>query len=222
MLFALEEADQVVAAGEAESAEAAPAERAVHAAGRRVNRGSLPAHLPRIETVVDIGSGAGLPGLVLALVRPDLSVTLVEPLLRRATFLGEAVEQLGLDRVGVVRARVEELPKKARFDVVTARAVAPLDKLAAWCARRVAPGGRMLALKGERATEELAAARGSFARLGLDEGRVVRVGEGIVDPPTTLVELRRPGGEEAPLPSGQGQKAESPHGGQDETEGRSQ
>ena len=148
--------------------------------------------IPPGATVADAGSGAGLPGLVLALVRPDLRVTLVEPMLRRTTFLTEAVEGLGLvDRVEVRRARIEELPKAARFDVVTSRAVASLDKLVGWCAPRLAPGGRILAMKGDRAETELAEAGPLLARRGLNSSRVLRVGAGVVDPPTAVVELAR-------------------------------
>ena len=103
---------------------------------------------PRGRHRGDVGSGAGLPGLVLAIRRPDLRVTLVEPLLRRTTFLTEVVEQLALANVEVVRDRAEELHGHRSFDVVTSRAVAPLDRLARWSLPLVAPGGRMLAMKG--------------------------------------------------------------------------
>src|SRR5690349_12658888 len=90
--------------------------------------------IPTGASVVDVGSGAGLPGMVLAVVRPDLAVTLIEPLARRTAFLTEAVAALGLDRTTVVRARAEEcVGKLPGADVVTARAVAPLDRLAGWC-----------------------------------------------------------------------------------------
>ena len=95
----------------------------------------------RDADVCDIGSGAGLPGLVIAIRRPDLRVTLVEPLLRRATFLSEAVERLGLERVEVVRARAEDLHGSAGFSVVTSRAVAPLPRLLAWSLPLLQPGG---------------------------------------------------------------------------------
>ncbi|HEX6328516.1 MAG TPA: 16S rRNA (guanine(527)-N(7))-methyltransferase RsmG, partial [Jiangellaceae bacterium] len=92
-------------------------------------------------TVLDVGSGAGLPGVVLAVVRPDLAVTLVEPLLRRSVFLGEVVAELRLSNVNVVRSRAEELHGKVIADVVTARAVAPLDRLARWTIPLVRTGG---------------------------------------------------------------------------------
>ncbi len=128
------------------------------------------------ESVMDLGSGAGLPGLVLAIARPDLHLTLVEPLLRRATFLTEAVEALGLPNVVVHRGRAEEMGKKVAFDVVTARAVAPLDKLIRWSLPLLTAGGRLLALKGERADSELAAARPGLRHAGVTEAEIVTVG----------------------------------------------
>ncbi|MFT4296449.1 MAG: 16S rRNA (guanine(527)-N(7))-methyltransferase RsmG [Micropruina sp.] len=104
--------------------------------------------------VVDVGSGAGLPGLPLAIQRPDLNVTLLEPLLRRFNFLTEAVAELDLaDRVTVVRGRAEE--HHDRYDVVTARAVAALPKLLGWCLPLMRANGQLLALKGESAEAEL-------------------------------------------------------------------
>jgi 16S rRNA (guanine527-N7)-methyltransferase len=139
------------------------------------------------ETVVDVGSGAGLPGIPLALARPDVAVTLLEPLARRAAFLVEVVADLGLGpRVTVVRGRAEDHARTgAAYDVAVARAVAPLDRLAGWCLPLVRPGGRLLALKGDRAEAEVA----QVPRL---HGRVERVGAGLVDPPTTVVTIVRP------------------------------
>lgn len=102
-------------------------------------------------TVADIGSGAGLPGIPLAIARPDLTIYLVEPLLKRSTFLTEVVHELGLGNVTVIRGRAEEREVKAALglvDVVTSRAVAPLGKLAGWSLPLVKPGGHMLAMKG--------------------------------------------------------------------------
>ena len=121
--------------------------------------------MPQRASVADLGSGAGLPGLVLAIARPDLDVTLVEPLLRRATFLAEAVDALGLSGVAVVRSRAEELDGQRRFDVVTARAVAPLDRLLGWAMPLVAPDGVLLAMKGSAAAAEIAAAAPVLRRL---------------------------------------------------------
>jgi 16S rRNA (guanine527-N7)-methyltransferase len=118
---------------------------------------------PGVE-VCDIGSGAGLPGLVLAIARPDVRVTLVEPLLRRTTFLEEAVERLALSNVSVVRDRAENLSGTVGFDVVTSRAVAPLPRLLAWSLPLVRPGGAMLALKGASAADEVAGARADLER----------------------------------------------------------
>jgi 16S rRNA (guanine527-N7)-methyltransferase len=109
-------------------------------------------------SVADVGSGAGLPGIPLALLRPDLQVTLIEPLLRRSTFLTETIEKLALvDRVQVVRARAEDHHQS--YDAVLARAVAPLDRLIGWCNPLRATGGIILALKGESAADEVAAAK---------------------------------------------------------------
>lgn len=127
--------------------------------------------------VLDLGSGAGLPGLVIAARRPDLTVVLVEPLLRRATFLREVVDVLGLPSVVVRRARAEELAGSMSVDVVTARAVAPLDRLVGWSLPLLHPGGRLLALKGDRADQELADTRHAVQRAGGVDARVVDVGE---------------------------------------------
>jgi len=146
--------------------------------------------VPHGVVVADVGSGAGLPGLPLALVRPDLRVVLVEPLLRRATFLGEAVTALGLDdRVEVVRGRAEE--QALSVDVVTARAVAPLDKLAGWTLPLARVGGTLLALKGEGAADEVAASARALERLGGGQIEVLTCGTGVVDPPTTVVKVVR-------------------------------
>jgi 16S rRNA (guanine527-N7)-methyltransferase len=153
--------------------------------------------IPQDARVADVGSGAGLPGIVLAVARPDLSVILVEPLARRTAFLLEAAAALGLDRTTVVRARAEEcVPKRGqpRFelaDVVTARAVAPLDRLTAWCLPLAATGGRVLALKGESAVEEVEAHRDVIAGLGGGSPVVRRCGVGLLASPTTVIEITR-------------------------------
>ncbi|WP_327027341.1 16S rRNA (guanine(527)-N(7))-methyltransferase RsmG [Micromonospora sp. NBC_01739] len=149
--------------------------------------------IPNGATVIDVGSGAGLPGLVLAIARPDLRVTLLEPLARRTAFLTEAVEELGLD-VEVRRGRAEEAatgPDPLQADVVTARAVAPLDRLAAWCLPLAVLGGRLVALKGASAAEEIVEHAPAVHRLGGAEPVLHRCGEGIIDPPTVVVEIAR-------------------------------
>ena len=124
--------------------------------------------VPRGVAVADVGSGAGLPGLVLAIARPDLRVTLVEPLLRRTRFLDEVVDLLGLQaQVEVLRGRAEELADGRTFDVVTARAVAPLERLARWCLPLVAPGGELVAMKGASAPAEVVEAGPDAAAAGL-------------------------------------------------------
>jgi 16S rRNA (guanine527-N7)-methyltransferase len=126
-------------------------------------------------TVADLGSGAGLPGLVLAIGRPDLTVTLVEPLQRRTTFLDEAIDELGLENVRVVRGRAEELHGQAAFDVVTARALAPLSRLVGWGMPLVAAAGVLLAMKGSSAAEEIAAAAGPLRQLRCAPPEIVEV-----------------------------------------------
>ena len=123
--------------------------------------------LPHGTSVVDLGSGAGLPGLVLAISRPDLRVTLVEPMARRTQFLEEAVARLGLDNVEVVRARAEELHGRLAADVVTSRALAPLERLLRWSAPLLADEGTLVAIKGRSAPQEVA---------GLDLSETLRSG----------------------------------------------
>lgn len=145
--------------------------------------------VPPRASLVDIGSGAGLPGLVLAIVRPDLQVTLLEPLLRRTTFLSECVELLKLQNVEVLRGRAEELARKRVFDVATARAVAPLDRLLVWSMPLLREGGELLAVKGERAAEEIEAATPALKSSGAKSVEIVTVGRGRVEPATTLVRV---------------------------------
>jgi 16S rRNA (guanine527-N7)-methyltransferase len=147
--------------------------------------------VPQGATVADIGSGAGLPGMVMAIRRPDLRVTLIEPLLRRTTFLDEAVSTLGLSNVEVRRARAEDVHGSAEFDVVTSRAVAPLDRLSRWSLPLVRSGGSFIAMKGSSAEQEIATARKA---INLERGRIdgiVEVGGAFVDPPVRLVRIRK-------------------------------
>lgn len=143
------------------------------------------------QVVLDLGSGAGLPGLVLAAMRPDVHLVLAEPLLRRATFLTETVERLRLPGVVVRRARAEELAGTLLVDMVTARAVAPLDRLAGWALPLLHPGGRLLALKGERADEELASSRPALHRVGGTNASVVEVGSAALGTRARVVVVER-------------------------------
>lgn len=143
--------------------------------------------------VVDVGSGAGLPGIPLAIARPDLTVVLVEPLLRRTTFLGEVVKDLDLP-VTVVRGRAEQhgvIREVGGADYVTSRAVAPLEKLLGWSLPLVREGGKMVALKGSSAAEEIERTRPSLDRLGVAEIEVLLCGEEILETPTTIVQAVR-------------------------------
>jgi 16S rRNA (guanine527-N7)-methyltransferase len=146
--------------------------------------------LPESGSLVDIGSGAGLPGVVLAMLRPSLQVILLEPLLRRSVFLEECVAELGLGNTTVVRARAEEkAAARIRVDVATARAVAPLDRLAGWAAPLLRPGGQLLAIKGQSAAEELAAAKPVLSRLGMRSAEVLQAGHGRVVSATTVIRV---------------------------------
>jgi 16S rRNA (guanine527-N7)-methyltransferase len=140
---------------------------------------------PRARTLVDIGSGAGLPGLVLALLRPELEVVLLEPMERRCRFLSECVAELGVTNATVFRGRAEDVTLRA--DVATARAVAPLDRLAQLAVPLVRRGGTILAIKGRTVADELKAARPVLKRLGVRSSQVVRAGQGKVDPATIVV-----------------------------------
>ncbi|MEO9322345.1 16S rRNA (guanine(527)-N(7))-methyltransferase RsmG [Nocardioides sp. C4-1] len=143
--------------------------------------------------VADIGSGAGLPGVVLAIARPDVQVTLIEPLLRRTTFLTEAADTLGLSNVRVVRARAEDLHGEESFrpgfDVVTSRAVAPLDRLLTWSLPLVAPAGEFLALKGDRASAEVGSST-ELHRWSVTTPEIVELGAAVLETPTYAVRLR--------------------------------
>jgi 16S rRNA (guanine527-N7)-methyltransferase len=139
----------------------------------------------RCRTVVDIGSGPGLPGLVLAMVLPDVAVTLLEPMERRCRFLAGCVTELELANVTVLRARAEDATVKA--DVATARAVAPLPRLAELAVGLVRPGGMVLAIKGRTAVQELTDAEPVLRRIGARSAEVVQAGHGKVVPATTVV-----------------------------------
>ncbi len=154
-----------------------------------LNGAVVAAACPAAGLVVDVGSGAGLPGIPMALARPDLTVRLVEPLLRRAAFLGEVTQRLELDNVEVVRSRAEDLHGLWVAPTVTARAVAPLDRLLPWCLPLVADGGSLLAVKGDRAEAELDLVRAELPRWNASAGPIEEVGAGLVDPPVRLVRI---------------------------------
>lgn len=145
------------------------------------------------QSVADIGSGAGLPGIPLAIARPDLKIRLIEPLLKRSTFLSEVVAELSLDNVEVIRGRAEEPEIKSlpKVDVVTSRAVAPLGKLARWSLPLAKVGGSMMAMKGSSVTEELERDAQDIKKAGGGEAKIFTVGEALLEEPTTLITIPR-------------------------------
>ncbi|WP_231482584.1 16S rRNA (guanine(527)-N(7))-methyltransferase RsmG [Nocardioides sp. URHA0020] len=154
-----------------------------------VNCALLAQAIPHDVTVCDVGSGAGLPGLVLAIARADLRITLVEPLLRRTTFLDEVVSTLGLTNVEVVRGKADALHGRVTYDVVTSRAVAPLERLLGWSMPLVAPTGALLAMKGSSVGEEITAAAAALHQWGCAEPEVLMLGEGWPVSPTIAVRV---------------------------------
>jgi 16S rRNA (guanine527-N7)-methyltransferase len=181
---------------------------AAHLAGSGVERGLIgPREAERVWTrhllncavvadlvpprarLVDVGSGAGLPGLALAVARPDLEVVLVEPLARRCGWLEEVVADLGL-AVEVRRGRVEDVGRPGEADVVTARAVAPLDRLVRWCLPLLRPDGELLAIKGRTAADEVRRTAAAVRRAGGTDPDVVSCGTGALAGVTTVVRVR--------------------------------
>ncbi|QMW66422.1 16S rRNA (guanine(527)-N(7))-methyltransferase RsmG [Mumia sp. ZJ1417] len=159
---------------------------------RHVVNCALPAtDLPAGASIADVGSGAGLPGLVWAIMRPDVKITLIEPLLRRTTFLSEVVDELGLSHVEVSRGRAEEI--KEQYDIVTSRAVASLGKLVRWSMPLVRPGGQMRAIKGSAAEAEIEESLSTIRAAGGTNPRVASYGEGVVETPTTIVIIDKAG-----------------------------
>ncbi len=157
-----------------------------------VNSVAVAPYLPPSGAVADIGSGAGLPGIVLAAMRPDLAFHLVEPMERRVTWLREVVDSLELENVEVYQRQAQELHGSQEYTAVTARAVAALDKLARWTWPLIAPGGALLAMKGQRAAAEVDAAAAVLRKLKAGQVTVHEVdvlGDGDV---TRVVEVRRP------------------------------
>ena len=145
--------------------------------------------IPVGQRVIDVGSGAGLPGLALAIARPDLEIHCVEPMLRRTNWLSMAVADLRLTNVSVHRGRAEQFWGSLSAPVVTARAVARLGELATWCLPLLLPGGSMLAIRGASVADELTAERAVLRRLGAVDEVIERFGSGVVDPPTTVLRV---------------------------------
>lgn len=144
--------------------------------------------------VIDIGSGAGLPGIPLAIARPDLRITLIEPLLKRSTYLREVCEELNLENVTVIRGRAEDaaVQKEAgAADIVTSRAVAPLGKLSRWSLPLVKVGGAMIAMKGSSVSEELERDADDIRKAGGGQGEIFTVGSSVLAEPTTLIKIPR-------------------------------
>jgi 16S rRNA (guanine527-N7)-methyltransferase len=137
--------------------------------------------------VIDVGSGGGLPGLVVAIARPDVHVTLIEPMERRTAWLEEQVQALGLENVTVCRARAQEAPYVEAADQVTARAVSALRTLIPLVAPLVKPGGELVLMKGASAAREIDEAAKQIKMFGLSDVRVVTLGEGILEQPTWVV-----------------------------------
>lgn len=138
-----------------------------------LNSAAVVQHLPRTGAIADVGSGAGLPGIVVAAMLPEAEIVLIDPMERRTQWLEEVVAELGLSNVRVVRARAEELDGALEADAVTARAVAAMDKLARWCLPLLRDGGTLVALKGRSAGDELEKAKYVLRKLGGDAGEVL-------------------------------------------------
>jgi 16S rRNA (guanine527-N7)-methyltransferase len=151
--------------------------------------------------VADLGSGAGLPGIPLAIARRDLQLTLVEPLLRRTVWLSTAIAELGLENVAVHRGRAESLWGQRRFRHVTARAVARTGELARIGLPLVGAGGSLEALKGDAAATEVAEDAEQLRSLGASRWRVTRFGAGVVEPETVVVTIEVDAAVEVPRPS---------------------
>lgn len=159
---------------------------------RHVVNSGLVAPLLRPGRVGDVGSGAGLPGLVLAIARPDVQLTLIEPMERRVAWLERQVDELGLENVEVVRARAEEVRLKGRLDQVTARAVSALRTLIPITAPLLRPGGELVLMKGSGVDAEIGAAEKAIRRFKLTDVEVVVLGEGVVDEVTRVFRARVP------------------------------
>ncbi|WP_353808142.1 16S rRNA (guanine(527)-N(7))-methyltransferase RsmG [Agromyces sp. SYSU T00194] len=158
---------------------------------RHIVNSGLVAPLLRPGRVGDVGSGAGLPGIVLALARPDVDFVLIEPMERRVAWLNDQVHALGLSNVEVVRARAEESRLDGRLDQVTARAVSALRTLIPVTAPLLRAGGELVLMKGANAAKEIEAAAKPIRKFGLVDVEVVVLGEGVVAEPTRVIRARR-------------------------------
>jgi 16S rRNA (guanine527-N7)-methyltransferase len=138
------------------------------------------------DKVADVGSGAGLPGIPMAIARPDAEFVLIEPMERRSSWMLEVVEDLGLKNVRVLRSRAEDVTEQD-FDIVTARAVAALDKLLKMCVPLLKPGGALIALKGSKAAEEIANSKKLEKKLGISSFEILVCGEKFLPEPTSVV-----------------------------------
>ncbi|GAB3194761.1 16S rRNA (guanine(527)-N(7))-methyltransferase RsmG [Nesterenkonia suensis] len=156
-----------------------------------LNCAVLGPELPAGGTVADVGSGAGLPGLALALVRPDVDFQLIEPMERRIQWMDMVVKDLGLQNVELIRARAEEVTDEVMADVVTARAVSALKKLLPLTAPLLADDGELLLLKGRSVDQEITAARKAFSAHRLGRPEVLQLGEGLLEETTTVLRCPR-------------------------------
>ena len=154
-----------------------------------LNCAVIESQIARDSHVADVGSGAGLPGLCLAIARPDLELTLIEPLERRVIWLQEVVDDLGLTNVTVMRTRAELAVGMVDADVVTARAVSAMSNLAGLTIPLLAGKGEVVAIKGRSAGEEIAKAAKVIRKLGGVSTSVVLVGEDLLEEPTTVVRI---------------------------------
>lgn len=145
--------------------------------------------IPNSSRVADVGAGAGLPGIPIAIARPDIKMNLIEPMERRSEWLAAVVRELGLSNVNVVRARGEDVIN-LEIDVVVARAVAALAKLIGFTAPILRGQGEILAIKGEKVTDEMAEAKRVFGRFDIEGIDVVFAGEAVLEQPTRLARIR--------------------------------
>ena len=156
-----------------------------------LNSAVLAPELPSGGTVADVGAGAGLPGLALALARPDVDFTLIEPMERRVDWLDTVIRDLDLSNVQVIRSRAEDVSDEVMADVVTARAVSALKKLIPLTAPLLAEDGHLMLLKGRSARDEINAAVKQIKRARLSEPTIRLFGEGLLDELTTVVCAQR-------------------------------